>query len=1363
MNTLNGYSKSTLTDKFVLTAAGGHKLINDSEFIVGTQTATTGSWTGVTTENELYDGKQITYWLPFAGSGSATLNLTFQNGTTSGAIPCYYGGVSRLTTHYGANNAIRLVYRTNVKSGNTTIEKGWWADANYIDGNTYTSAYCNTSAATAAKTATCTGYTLTANTYLHLIIVNSNTAKSALTLNVNSKGAKPIYINSVASSSSNYTLPAGTYIIFYDGTNFYVNTTGIIPGVIATANSVAWENITDKPSSFNPSSHTHDYIISKDNRSVTVTPNSYGASFRALFQSNSTNSMNDGGSFYGLIHFKPYGVTSDFSGGYPYQLAFTENQNIWFRKASSSTAWNSWLKILHSSNTHITNGVITINGSSLTPITSHQSLANYVTLNSTQTISGSKTFSSQQKFTVATGTAPFTVSSTTAVTNLNADMLDGMHANSFGLAINSFPLVKGTQTSATGAWTGTCSLQSLEDGQTIRYWLPFAGSGSATLNLTLSSGATTGAINCYYSGTTRLTTHFGANSVIILTYRDEVTINGTKYTGWWAHSQYNSDNYYSQMLAYTSVTAGTNGIKRTSLIMEDSEGNYQSLTTTSGTATTKVKNSSGFKIGGKIYYYSGSDLASSKNTGEWTTYSANLINFQYSSNCGTSLTARKMVYLVGTIENGLFYLDDAIYTQTPNDSSKVYIPIGHARYTTGYQIDFDNVHNPVIYDGTTLVPYVGNYFKVNAKTTMGTGDIYLELWRGSNASWKILNSQGYLKFQSNFTTTAGNYFDVLKLDYNTGNGTLKGQLTANTLVSNSYAYIGTSMYLRYGSVSSTYGQFYVGTRGTTTTEGVTYLKVGNDVAAGTAENSKGYLIVYGNSTGGNQIVSRATTSVINFYLPKVAGYSVYTTSTAAVGGTTTPVYIDSNGKATACSAYSTLFTDLTSTRGTNLSVTIGGTTKSITNTYAKFGVGTYTLNGGEQRPSYIESGTVRWNMMRNSTTYFDVQAYEGYCDWMMMDTYTGSDVPYVTMIGVLKSDTPHAYIASGAKGSADGKWVIKTLLDSSNSSVSGGGSTWGSSITVKLGGSNVTLTIPANPNTDTKVTNTLSTSTKFYVTGTSSATTNTGTQYFDTGVYVTTTAGNLSVGSLTSRGQITARTSIDLVNSAGTVTYGQYYISEGTTTTDGYTYLNLGNSTATGTAGNSYGILRIYNQNSGYSIIKCGTQDANTYQLFLPGASGQLVYHTNDAAIGGASTPVYVTANGEVTECNFSIGAVETTTARCHANTSLFVFNLTRFKIGDIYVINARASIPQACYDATVTETYTSTTHTSVFYLPQGYRPAQTIHYCFVANNSGNENNHATNIGILSDGRIRFWGGQHVNDVTPETNYAGLNIWYIGS
>lgn len=84
-----------------------------------------------------------------------------------------------------------------------------------------------------------------------------------------------------------------------------------------------------------------------------------------------------------------------------------------------------------------------------------------------------------------------------------------------------------------------------------------------------------------------------------------------------------------------------------------------------------------------------------------------------------------------------------------------------------------------VLDSSNYSSLIGNnYWKVNKQTTTGTGDIYLEMWRGVNASWKILNSGGNLYFQSNYTTTAGSYFNVLTLQYNSGNAVLRGMLTA---------------------------------------------------------------------------------------------------------------------------------------------------------------------------------------------------------------------------------------------------------------------------------------------------------------------------------------------------------------------------------------------------------------------------------------------------------------------------------------------------------------------------------------------------------------------------------------------------------
>lgn len=103
----------------------------DNELIVGTQTAATAAWTGVAGFSELRNGQQITYWLPQSSTGSATLTLTLKDGSKTEAIPCYYGGTTRLGTQYIAGNILHMTYRENATLYATTIAKGWWADANY--------------------------------------------------------------------------------------------------------------------------------------------------------------------------------------------------------------------------------------------------------------------------------------------------------------------------------------------------------------------------------------------------------------------------------------------------------------------------------------------------------------------------------------------------------------------------------------------------------------------------------------------------------------------------------------------------------------------------------------------------------------------------------------------------------------------------------------------------------------------------------------------------------------------------------------------------------------------------------------------------------------------------------------------------------------------------------------------------------------------------------------------------------------------------------------------------------------------------------------------------------------------------------
>lgn len=116
--------------------------------------------------------------------------------------------------------------------------------------------------------------------------------------------------------------------------------------ITGSAGSVAWGNVTGKPSSFTPSSHTHSYIDYTDTRNDNQSPNDLQAGLTIHLKGNSTDGLSDGLTYHAVIGIKDWG---DYSGG-PYgQLAITAN-NAWFRNSSSGTAWNSWRKILDSSN-----------------------------------------------------------------------------------------------------------------------------------------------------------------------------------------------------------------------------------------------------------------------------------------------------------------------------------------------------------------------------------------------------------------------------------------------------------------------------------------------------------------------------------------------------------------------------------------------------------------------------------------------------------------------------------------------------------------------------------------------------------------------------------------------------------------------------------------------------------------------------------------------------------------------------------------------------------------------------------------------------------------------------------------------------
>lgn len=95
-----------------------------------------------------------------------------------------------------------------------------------------------------------------------------------------------------------------------------------------------------------PYSSYSGYLQSHDTKSTNNTPAQFSSGARFEFKYNGTDGLSNGGTYHGILHFKPYGGTTDFSGGQTHQLGFTDGGNLYMRTSTSSSAWGSWKLIL---------------------------------------------------------------------------------------------------------------------------------------------------------------------------------------------------------------------------------------------------------------------------------------------------------------------------------------------------------------------------------------------------------------------------------------------------------------------------------------------------------------------------------------------------------------------------------------------------------------------------------------------------------------------------------------------------------------------------------------------------------------------------------------------------------------------------------------------------------------------------------------------------------------------------------------------------------------------------------------------------------------------------------------------------------
>ncbi|MBR3214625.1 MAG: hypothetical protein IKF79_08980 [Methanosphaera sp.] len=106
--------------------------------VVGTQSTDGASWTGNLPIDAVTSGTTIAYYLPRTSGSNVTLNLTL-NGTnnSTGPIPVYFQGNTRLSTQYAAGSVVVMTYYAagDISIGGTATTDNRWTVVGYVNTN----------------------------------------------------------------------------------------------------------------------------------------------------------------------------------------------------------------------------------------------------------------------------------------------------------------------------------------------------------------------------------------------------------------------------------------------------------------------------------------------------------------------------------------------------------------------------------------------------------------------------------------------------------------------------------------------------------------------------------------------------------------------------------------------------------------------------------------------------------------------------------------------------------------------------------------------------------------------------------------------------------------------------------------------------------------------------------------------------------------------------------------------------------------------------------------------------------------------------------------------------------------------------
>lgn len=285
----------------------------------------------------------------------------------------------------------------------------------------------------------------------------------------------------------------------------------------------------------------------------------------------------------------------------------------------------------------------------------------------------------------------YTKQETSGATEISTALAAKANSDELGETIHYLTGMTGAAggTNLSASWSGECSeITELYTGLCVRFLIPTAGHATG-VTLSINGGEKHKVL---YNNTT-LTTHYGANTVLNLTYDANTT--GTYYSGsstqasvqgvWRANADYDSNtNTIGYQIGHNQKIYKTNAATyRYMLLLQKDETTLTPVNTKSNTtAGTKTLTTESFIPFGDIIYYSTTTTVSAGGVmASGTTWTQYGLNLAYSFNTTDTLVSGQSVYIVAVPQSdGKAKLHSSPISQVlpTTEDGLIYIYLGQA-------------------------------------------------------------------------------------------------------------------------------------------------------------------------------------------------------------------------------------------------------------------------------------------------------------------------------------------------------------------------------------------------------------------------------------------------------------------------------------------------------------------------------------------------------------------------------------------------------------------------------------------------------------------------------------------------------------